>query len=267
VNASRWLKLADLNLAEANREFARWHPQGEVWEGNDLLLVASPHPFPAGGFNSLIRLAPRAEPPAARALEAARRFFDERKRGFTVWTRAHLDGDLEEACRQADLALLNDSPGMVLEAPLAEAPEPDGITLRPVEDTQAARDFAWVSGRAYQTMGLPLEVSARVFGVPERLLRPHLTSVVAYEDGEALACAMALLSHGIAGVYWVGTVEAGRRRGLGAACTRFVSNAAFRQGASCVVLQASRQGEPVYLRLGYREITRYRWYVAWQPTA
>jgi len=27
------------------------------------------------------------------------------------------------------------------------------------------------------------------------------------------------------------------------------------------VLQASRQGEPVYRRMGYREITRYAWYV------
>ncbi len=76
---------------------------------------------------------------------------------------------------------------------------------------------------------------------------------------------MTILSHGIAGVYWVGTVEEARGYGLGDLCTRTVSNAAFDRGAKRVVLQASKQGEPIYLRMGYREVTRYLWYATLKP--
>jgi predicted GNAT family acetyltransferase len=70
-----------------------------------------------------------------------------------------------------------------------------------------------------------------------------------------------ILTHGIGGVYWVGTVPAARSRGLAAAVTRAVGNLAFDAGARVVVLQASVMGEPVYRRLGYVEVTRYPSYV------
>ena len=57
---------------------------------------------------------------------------------------------------------------------------------------------------------------------------------------------MTLSSHGIAGLYWVGTVEQARRSGLGRAVTAAVTNIAFDRGASLVTLQASVMGEPVY---------------------
>jgi hypothetical protein len=45
------------------------------------------------------------------------------------------------------------------------------------------------------------------------------------------------------------------------ACTRCVTNEALRRGAAFVVLQASKFGEPIYLRMGYKEITKYPWYM------
>jgi hypothetical protein len=32
-------------------------------------------------------------------------------------------------------------------------------------------------------------------------------------------------------------------------------------GAEAAVLQASVMGEPIYLKMGYREVTRYPWFV------
>ncbi len=103
---------------------------------------------------------------------------------------------------------------------------------------------------------------AHTFEFAERIVRPHVISVVAYVKDEPVSAAMAILSHGIAGIYWVGTVESGRRRGLGQACTRAVGNAAFERGARFISLQASTQGEPIYRSMGYREVTRYAWYAS-----
>ena len=94
------------------------------------------------------------------------------------------------------------------------------------------------------------------------MLRPHVIVCLARREGAAQSGALAILSHGVAGVYWVGTVEEGRGQGLGDACTRYVTRAAFEAGARLVCLQASAQGEPIYLRMGYREVTRYAWWVS-----
>jgi predicted GNAT family acetyltransferase len=72
-----------------------------------------------------------------------------------------------------------------------------------------------------------------------------------------VAAAQTLLSHGIAGVYWVGTVDDARGRGLGEAVTRAVTNAAFDLGARANTLQASIMGEPIYRRMGYETLYSY----------
>ena len=94
---------------------------------------------------------------------------------------------------------------------------------------------------------------------------PHLQTVVAYDRDAPVAAAQVLMSHSIAGVYWVGTVDGARGKGLGDAVTRAVTNRAFELGARFVSLQASAMGEPIYRRMGYREIYRYRTHVRFAP--
>ena len=113
---------------------------------------------------------------------------------------------------------------------------------------------------------MPAQVTRKVFSVPARWLLPHLAYSVLYERDEPVSAAMLLFSHGMAGVYWVGTVPAFRRRGYAEAVMRHVSNAALDRGASLVALQATPLGESVYLRVGYREVTRYPWYLSPKAT-
>ena len=91
----------------------------------------------------------------------------------------------------------------------------------------------------------------------DRVLEPHIAVVVAHDGDQPVAAAQALLSHGIAGVYWVGTLEAARGKGLGEAVCRWVTNWAFDQGAAAQTLQASTMGEPIYARMGYETLYRY----------
>jgi len=113
---------------------------------------------------------------------------------------------------------------------------------------------------------MPLEVASDVLSRPDRFLAaPNVYSVVAYLDGTPAAAAQTILSHGIAGVYWVGTIEEARGRGLGEAVTRAVTNEAFDRGATANSLQASVMGEPIYRRMGYEEIYRYTTYTRLTP--
>jgi len=65
----------------------------------------------------------------------------------------------------------------------------------------------------------------------------------------------------VAGIYYLGTVEEARGKGIGAYMTSIATNAGFDMGADIVILQASLVGESVYRRLGYQVFTYYRWYL------
>ena len=70
---------------------------------------------------------------------------------------------------------------------------------------------------------------------------------------------MVVVSEGLAGVQLVGTIPDARGRGLGELCTRWTVQAGFELGAIAAVLEASEAGEPLYLRMGFEEVSRYRW--------
>jgi ribosomal protein S18 acetylase RimI-like enzyme len=75
---------------------------------------------------------------------------------------------------------------------------------------------------------------------------------------------MTIVSHGVAGIYWVGTVDDARGRGLGWTVTATAVNAGFDLGAESASLQASSMGESLYRRMGFETIFNYRLLV-WTP--
>jgi ribosomal protein S18 acetylase RimI-like enzyme len=253
------LLLADLSLAESYREIARWHARSELVERDSVLLTCGPDS--SAGLSFATRILAEPQPAADVLLGTARAFFAERRRACSIRVRSHVDSDLDHACQALGLPRVADSPGMVLHGPLADAPALPGLLLRTVRDVETARDYGRVAAEAYATAGLRTESAARLFAIPERLLAPHLFAVVGYSGDRPCCCAMALFSHGIAGIYWVGTVPEARGKGFAEVCTRAVSSEAFARGARVAILQASEQGEPVYRRMGFEEFTRYPWYL------
>ena len=150
---------------------------------------------------------------------------------------------------------------MICEMPVEPQPLPDGVAPRWVDDRATFDDFVAVSDAAYATQGMPPDTVVDSITDLRAYLTPYLQTVVAYEGDMPVAAAQVLSSHSIAGVYWVGTLERARGKGLGDRVTRAVTNRAFESGARLVSLQASAMGEPIYRRMGYREIYRYRTHV------
>jgi GNAT superfamily N-acetyltransferase len=83
-------------------------------------------------------------------------------------------------------------------------------------------------------------------------------------DGGPVATATLFLGAGVAGVYFVFTVEGARRRGIGAAVTVAALRGARRLGYGLGVLGSSEMGYGVYRRLGFAERCRIGLY-EWQP--
>jgi ribosomal protein S18 acetylase RimI-like enzyme len=259
------LPLSDQRLADAGhanqlewmREMTRWSGRhGELEESDGLLLRASATNFPVA-FNGVARLDPSV--PADETLRRADAWFAARGRGYSVLVcdREGRDDDLRAAVDAAGYLKTSEPPEMVLRQPLDPVAAPAGIELRWVDDQAGLAQFLAVCSEAYGAIGMPPGVVEEAIVDLDAVTKPWIHSVVAIDGEQPLAAAQVLLSHGVAGIYWVGTVPAARGRGLGEAVTRAVADRGFRLGAAAVTLQASAQGEPIYRRLGFEALYRY----------
>lgn len=256
--------LGHLNLLEFSRENARWARNHTVVDEAGALLFAGDTDWPAYN-NGVLRTDDGADP--TDVLERARGFFHARGRGYSLWTRrVDSDADLTRAAEAAGHVEMFDYPQMIRRDRFEEPQLPAAVEIRRVVDSGGVADCAEVNALAYTTYGAPAEATASCFGRPEAVLAPHVATFVAYLDGAPVGAAMTLLSHGIAGIYWVGTVESARGQGIAEACTRVATNWGLDAGAPNVQLQASPMGEPIYRRMGYEDLYRYAFYLCAGPT-
>lgn len=257
MTTAELLALSDLNYAEFNREVSR-RAGGVVHDEGGVLLYAAPHRLPVLA-NGAIRTDPRVPP--AEVLRSAQEFFTPLERGYSVLAHAHCDQDVREAAAAAGLHEMGSPPGMVLDHRLPDAVAPAGVDLHRVATDDDRIAFAQVMEAAYGTYGMPPGITAKAFNNLDVLFAPHIVTYLAEIDGRAAAGAMVVVTHGVAGIYWVGTTPDARGRGLAELCTRAAGSAGFDLGARIAALQASVMGEPIYRRMGYFEITRYPYLV------
>lgn len=250
--------LADANLLEALREHARWQPDSELVEEDGLLMMADATGFPAAFRNCVARIDRRVS--AADMLARAGAFFGERRRGFTVFCRDSRDADVEALVRERGYTQRSDSPCMLVETPVAMPSPPSNVHLERFEEVRHVVDAIDVLAETYQAIGLPAQETRAYFPAPEWLIARGVRGCVVYDGREPLATALVIDNAPAAGIYWVGTVSAAQRLGLASVCTALLTNDAFARGATVVTLQASRFGEPVYRRLGYRDCDRLKFF-------
>ena len=253
------LELVDLNLLETAREMTRRSRGGRILESDGLLLHSVEHPLPwiaNGARRTDVRLLPD---------ELVRRgdeFFGAPERRYSVTVATHLaeDAVLERVLMDEGFELGVELPEMVIDHPLGVPAVPAGVEVRRVEDASGVEDFVAVVGPAFGPPDAWHGLVATVFNDPRSLQAPQSYGGIAYLGGEPVAAAMTMVSHGVAFVGWVGTLEAARGRGLGELVTRAATDAGFELGAHVASLQASEMGDALYRRLGYVEISRYREY-------
>jgi GNAT superfamily N-acetyltransferase len=81
-------------------------------------------------------------------------------------------------------------------------------------------------------------------------------------QGKPIATSMYFLAEGVAGIYFVATVPEARNQGVGFAITQRPLQEARKMGYRVGILQASKMGEPVYRRMGFKEYCKtgsYSW--------
>jgi ketosteroid isomerase-like protein len=251
ADRDRLLRLVDLNTWEMYREIARVARGSIVLETPEATLVSRPHGTP---WHNMVMV--RAPLDVDALLETIRGFYGD-GRPFSIWTRSHADGALEAALRARGFTELVAMPDMVLRGDPGIRCEPPGLAIRPVRTDGDRRDFIAVATRAYATYGVAPALCEDGFATLESLCAPHVQGFVGRVDGRPVAAAAVYLTHGVAGINWVGTVpEQGRRR-YGEAVAWAAVREGFRRGAAFASLQPTAMGRPVYERMGFETVAAY----------
>jgi GNAT superfamily N-acetyltransferase len=252
------LAAGDHNLASTMRLYATTAPGAMLEDDGRLLLYSTSATWPGPYHNGAMRLDRSLAPDEVLARAAA--FFASRP-GYCVWVAAHADTDLESSALDAGYVAISarGAPRLAIEHRLDPGVAPAGVTLDEVTDDAARRDYLDVTVEAFADDFLPRDAAEAQLGTMPAVCAPDVRAVVARQDGRPVSAAMVVGTGSVAGIQLVGTVPGARGRGLGELCTRWAVGAGFDLGARAVVLEASEAGEPLYLRLGFVEVSRYRW--------
>ncbi len=158
---------------------------------------------------------------------------------WTVW--AHESDERASEILERAGHLLDASPAaMVLElSSIAEPPPVDGLE---VEDGVSMEDALPVLESSYE---VALDGRAGGWGTGTR---PYLGRL----DGRAASVLAIHDLNGDAGLYFVGTTPEARGRGVATRLVWHALRGARERGCDISTLQATRMGEPIYARLGYR---------------
>jgi GNAT superfamily N-acetyltransferase len=257
------LQRAHLNLLDSSRQFFELDPGAAIEAEPDWLFGAgcSTHPVISNGA---FRRDDSVD--ANEFVSQAKEFFTARGRGFSIWVRGGQaeDRDLVAAAEAAGFQFVYEMPEMTLEEKLEPPELPAGAELRRLTAIEQANDFWRVAIASYASIGFPPEVFAG-YTNHAGLLAENVVAFLALLDGEPVGIAMTMVSHGVAGVYWVGSLEQARGKGIGRAVTVAATNAGFDLGADVASLQASPMGKPIYEAMGYETAFDYRMFMSPAP--
>jgi ribosomal protein S18 acetylase RimI-like enzyme len=237
---------AHANLAAWARVYAE-HNHGRITIDAGLQMTSIPLDYP--GFRSAVVVGPLH----AGSMAVARSFFAEDPDAFVVFARPE---DLA-VLSGPGVAELFQAPQMVCTEPVDDPRPPGGATVSLSTDRDDLREYAAVAGRAFAELAFPADQTAASLDIPSLLTDERVALGVARVDGHLVAGALSVTEGDGSYVSYVAAGAEARRRGLGDAVTRLVTNAGFDRGASFASLEASPFGYDVYERMGYREIRKY----------
>ena len=252
----------EANLRQSFRILAETRPGADIAELEGVSIASLGAAFQMFNAAFLNGPVPTREILEQR-LTCAHRFFEARNLPWAFWIcedwlARPAQRALVDACETFGLRAATEMPGMAADS----LREPKRFALtgraaprmenRRAEDGRTMDDFRAIGSVCFH---VPPAWFSEVFD--DTISSREFTCWVGYHDGRPVATAATVVSHGVIGLYNVATLPNERGRGYAEAVTRHAIRSAAREsGLSRVILQSTAQGERLYKRLGFREVSR-----------
>ncbi|HEY4846026.1 MAG TPA: GNAT family N-acetyltransferase [Candidatus Dormibacteraeota bacterium] len=211
------------------------------------LFVYPAVPIPA--FNAIIAVEQRPDD-AVSGLACAMAEVEKLGLPFGVLLRATVAPALEAEARRLGLTQAERIPAMVMAADELRDRGTAGLEIVKVRERADLE-------RALALMAAGFDAPPALF---QPIYQPAITDMpsasiyLASVDGEPVSTAVSWQGDGGVGIFNVATPPALRGRGYGAAVTARAAEDGFAAHAELAWLQASVMGEPVYRRMGFRQV-------------
>jgi predicted GNAT family acetyltransferase len=157
---------------------------------------------------------------------------------------------------------MDEWPGMVAPIESLGEPQADRIETEVVRNESQFDMWADVFADAF---GLSPEIAnlVRRAHAWSSLHQENRTYLLFRRNGTMVATGLLRSTPGVAGIYGIAVRRAFRKQGLGTIATLLTAREGLRRGATLAVLQATKDGFPVYEKLGFQTICSFRsWHVA-----
>jgi ribosomal protein S18 acetylase RimI-like enzyme len=243
------------NFIEAFRQFARSSPCGYIEEEPGVMRLASG--IPHAGFNVVFLMSPARDP--ERVLADAVEFMKSREiSNWRVVALPEAAASMAPVVRPGGLGPAHQMPGMLMSPiPAAPPPVPHGLEVVPADTpgrwaTMLEVGAIGMDGSPWEKVDwiLPFERDGPVRGYLGLL------------GGHPIATSIGFSHSGIGGVFFVATLPEFRGRGFGTCLTWRAVMDSRQDGCDASYLQASKDGYPVYFKMGYRDAAVY---TTWRP--
>lgn len=252
-----YFDLAHANLRDTIKYRIENIDGGIVYENNNYMFYTigketnDPHLNGVLSFNDKY---------ADEIVEKAEEFFHELGFSYSFWVRDNIDSNLERILIDRGLEPKR-KPGssvMIIDKKLENNSLPNQYSLVAVNSLKEIRDFKSVINEAFEKTD---DISDVVFSSNTLLDSDKVQAFLIYNDKNIpVSSSITSITDDVAGIYYVGTIESERSKGLGKAIMQAATNIGFNRDKEMVILQASELGEFVYNSLGYKKIAMYRAY-------
>ncbi len=250
-------------MRHAMQCFAQATPASEVREMPGVLIANAGVDTPV--FNTAFLTSPPQDlVDLDRRIAIAKVYYEARGLHWSYWVCE----DLLEACprrraasvfRRRGLRAATECAGMLAEQIPAASREAPPIECRRVSDAETRMAFCHITSACF---GIPFETSLAIYN-SAKTWQTDFIAYTAYLEGQPVATAATVTAAGAIGLYSVATLPAYQRRGIAEALSRHaIGEAQHAAGMQPSVLQATRPGQALYRRMGYRHVTRITVYVS-----
>lgn len=254
--------MIECNLRETMKFFGQASGAGDVTEENGVLLIDSGVNYSV--FNiAMLTCEPSDVTSLTDRVRTAVRYYEARQTRWSIWVCEDL---LPESVRKQTpatlanhrLRKLTEAPGMIanrLKPPARRLPQIDCL---PVNNAASRSDFSHITSVNFD---IPFATCQLVYG-NEQAWSHEYHGYVAYANGTPVATTAVVVAAGAIGIYSVSTLPQYRRHGYAEALMRRVLEK-YRDetGIETTVLQATRAGYDMYLKMGYRPVSRFTVYM------
>lgn len=204
---------------------------------------------PIAAFNAVWALEDRADDAVA-GLAPAMAEVEALGLPFGIGLRAGKEPGLETEAHRLGLTAVLRMPAMIMGHGELRDRGTRGLEIVRVHHVADLHRALTVMAEGFEA---PTDVLQALFQ-PAVANAPGVSIYLAMVDGKPVSTATSWLGDPGVGVFNVATPPSLRGRGYGAAVTAWAVHEGFEAGAESAWLQSSRLGEPVYRRMGFRQV-------------